>query len=222
MPAPRHPPTAPRADSLAARSAAFLLLLLLTAGCPSSGDEGANEHECTDGLDNDGDGSIDCADDGCLAQGLCEGYAAADGVRRVSVNEFMADNGFAVADEDGAYPDWIELCNLTGEDVALGGYGLSDDPDLPRRHVLDVDLTLPANGYLLLWADGLPAAGPDHLGFQLDAGGEALVLTGPAGDVQEYLTFEPQITDWSAARMPDGEPDSWILDDTPTPGASND
>jgi len=191
-------------------------------GCPATDGEGADEHECTDGLDNDGDGALDCADDGCLAHELCDGYAAPDGVRRVSINEFMADNGFTVADPDGAYGDWIELFNLTPDDVPLGGYGLSDDPDRPRRHVLDPALVLPGDGYLLLWADGQPAAGPEHLVFSLDAAGEALVLTGPGGDVQEFLFYEPQVTDVSAARMPDGEPDSWLLDDTPTPGASND
>lgn len=165
---------------------------------------------------------MDCADDGCLQHGVCEDYVADDGVRRASINEFMADNGFAVEDDDGAFSDWIELYNLTDEPLSLDGHGLSDDPDRPRRHVLTGGLELEPGGYLVLWADGQPGNGPTHLSFQLAAEGESLVLTSPGGAVLEYLEYEAQATDVSAARMPDGEPDSWVLDDTPTPGASND
>ncbi len=198
-----------------------LVLAGVTSGCPTSAEEGATEHQCTDGLDNDGDGAVDCEDDGCLEHAPCEGWTADDGVQRVSINEFMADNGFAVEAEDGAFPDWIELFNLTDERVSLDGYGLSDDPDDPRRHVLSGGLALEPGGFAVLWADGQPGAGATHLGFRLDAEGESLVLSSPGGIVHEVLEFEAQITDWSAARMPDGEPDSWVLDDTPTPGQSN-
>ncbi len=165
---------------------------------------------------------MDCGDDGCLEHDVCEGYAADDGVRRASINEFMADNGFTIADETGEFPDWIELYNLTDEPLSLDGHGLSDDPDDPRRHVLGGGLEIEPGGFLVLWADGGAGAGPRHLGFRLDADGEALVLTSPGGVVLEYLEYEPQTTDVSAARVPDGELDSWVLDDTPSPGAGND
>ena len=53
------------------RFALFLLLLALSlVGC-STNDEGLVSGDCTDGLDNDEDGEVDCADDGCVGDYDC-------------------------------------------------------------------------------------------------------------------------------------------------------
>jgi hypothetical protein len=41
----------------------FILVLLILQSCQEKGDE--RETVCTDGLDNDDDGDVDCADDDC-------------------------------------------------------------------------------------------------------------------------------------------------------------
>ena len=53
----------------------------------------------------------------------------------VVINEVMAKNTFAVADEGGAYYDWLELYNPSLEAVSLEGWSLSDVAERPRRWV---------------------------------------------------------------------------------------
>ena len=51
----------------------------------------------------------------------------------VTINEFMADNKHTLADEDGTYPDWIELQNTAASPVNLSGWLLTDDPTHASR-----------------------------------------------------------------------------------------
>jgi len=44
----------------------------------------------------------------------------------IVINEFMAVNSYTAADQDGEYDDWIELFNLTSEEINLSGYYLTD------------------------------------------------------------------------------------------------
>ncbi|NLK41679.1 MAG: lamin tail domain-containing protein, partial [Planctomycetes bacterium] len=47
----------------------------------------------------------------------------------------MASNDSTVADDEGQWPDWIELYNGGNETVNLSGWGISDDPERPYRWV---------------------------------------------------------------------------------------
>ena len=71
----------------------------------------------------------------------------------VLINEFMPSNQSTITDEAGAYPDWIELYNPGSRDVDLGGWFMSDDLENPDKSVLSDELSIPAGGFLLLWAD---------------------------------------------------------------------
>ena len=217
----------------------FLLFPVLSCTGEMDDEEGDRAGECSDGEDNDGDGSTDCDDSGCDVWASCvsddddagdddagdddagDDDSAAFAGWDLCINEFMAANATTIPDETGAFPDWIELYNLGHEDVALGGYTLSDDLDEPSKHELSDELVLPAFGYLLLWADGSPDLGANHLGFQLSRDGEELGLYHPSGSVINHLEYDEQATDWSAARIPDGVLDAWVIDTTPTPGHPN-
>ena len=133
------------------------------------------------------------------------------------INELQASNATTVADEGGSYPDWIELYSGLDEDVDLSGYTISDDLAEPAGRALD-GLVLPARGFLVLWADG--GEGGLHLGFSLEADGEAIGLYDPEGRPLDRVTYEAQSTDWSAARVPDGA-ESWVATRAPTPGEAN-
>ena len=138
------------------------------------------------------------------------------------VNEFMPDNEATLFDDAGETPDWIELHNPTAEDVDLDGWSMSDDRDADRAP-LAAGLTVPAGGFLLLYADGDEDAGPDHLDFSLDADGGDVALYAPDGRglVVGYGLIEE---DFSAARVTDcceGE-GCWSFDFRGTPGATND
>lgn len=139
------------------------------------------------------------------------------------INEFLAMNT-AVEPPDGAgeYDDWIELWNAGDEDVSFDGLHISDDEAQPDRWPLPADVSLEPGAFFLLWADGQPEQGSDHVSFKLSGAGEAIVLSllTPDGATQvDAVTFESQAPDTSMARHPDGNLD-WRAG-TPTPGATN-
>lgn len=72
-------------------------------------------------------------------------------VAQVIINEVVASNSQGVLDEDGDYPDWIELYNPTANALNLNGYGISDDASELFKFILP-DIEIPANGYTLLYA----------------------------------------------------------------------
>ena len=144
------------------------------------------------------------------------------GALDVVINEIQADNVTTLADESGGFDDWIELHNTGAVDADLTGHSLTDDLGAPRKWAFPDDTTIPAGGYLLVWADG-EDDGPLHASFKLSSGGEEVGLFGPldGGGVRiDAGEFGPQDPDLSIARMPDGALD-WETDASPTPGAAN-
>jgi hypothetical protein len=139
------------------------------------------------------------------------------------INEFMADNDTVLEDPDepGSYPDWIELYNAGTTEIDLQGLYLTDDLSDPTQHAITQSLTVPAGGYLLLYADNDTDQGADHVGFKLSAGGEDLALFDADGSTLiDGYTFDEQTTDSSEGRCPDGG-DTWAFFTSSTPGASN-
>jgi uncharacterized repeat protein (TIGR02543 family) len=115
---------------------------------------------------------------------------------QVQLNEIMASNTRAFPDivdfED--YPDWLELKNSSANTVNLAGYYLSDDPQDPYKWAIPAGASIPANGFLLIMADGYDAAPGQtfprgywpwrsfvteryHANFSLSSSGESLLLT---------------------------------------------
>lgn len=121
------------------------------------------------------------------------------------INELMASNGAACADDAGEFDDWIELINTGDADIDLDGIAISDDRTTPDKASLD-GLSIPAGGRLLLVADGTPAQGATHLPFKLSAAGEELLLFIGEAIVDE-VTWTSALTDVSLARFPDGSGD---------------
>ena len=139
---------------------------------------------------------------------------------QLTINELMPDNVLTVRDDRGAASPWIEIFNPTGQDIPLGGYGITDDFTAPGKAILPAGVVAPAGGHLLLWADGNASAGPAHLGVLLSHAGGSLALARPDGSFIDRLTYGAQETDISAAREPDGS-GSWISEWNVSPGATN-
>ncbi len=99
------------------------------------------------------------------------------------ITEVVPDNARTLADEDGAFPDWLEIYNATGAPVQLGGWHLTDDPaSLGKWTFPPVELA--GGGYLVVFASGKNRTNNPaylHTSFQLDAGGEYLALVEPDG-----------------------------------------
>lgn len=141
----------------------------------------------------------------------------------VVINELMADNVAAFPDPQGGFDDWIELRNVTDQEVDLTGHYLSDEPNNPRKWQFPAGATLPASGYLLVWADEDGSATPGlHASFKLAKAGEQVYLIDTDANlnvVLDHVVFGPQQTDRSYGRTA-ADPDTWAILE-PTPGYAN-
>jgi hypothetical protein len=102
------------------------------------------------------------------------------------LNEFMAANTSSLRDGDGNRPDWIELHNPGAAAVDLAGWHLTDRANNLTKWTFP-PVTLPAGGYLVVFASGqaasnyIDAGGNLHTNFNLSAAGEYLGLVMPDG-----------------------------------------
>jgi hypothetical protein len=141
----------------------------------------------------------------------------------VRISEFVAENGVSLEDGQNDAPDWIELHNPNNAAMDLAGMGLSDDPAAPMKWVFPPAVSIPAHGHLIVFASGranpFDAKGYLHADFQLDAGGESILVTATDGVTvaDAVLGFPAQREDLAYGRTVEG---SWTFLD-PTPGAPN-
>ncbi|WCJ60368.1 lamin tail domain-containing protein [Fontisphaera persica] len=120
----------------------------------------------------------------------------------------------------GSTPDVIELYNPSPAPVNLGGCRLTDDPANPDKYTFPAGTTIPAGGYLLVFADDRFNVPGLHTGFALDQNGEGVYLFDAhsrGGRLLDAVEFGFQIPDLSIARLPDGQ---WNLAQ-PTLGLAN-
>ncbi|MCA9732275.1 MAG: lamin tail domain-containing protein [Deferribacteres bacterium] len=147
------------------------------------------------------------------------------------INEFMASNDTYLVDpeedtDDGdPYEDWIEIYNPGAAAVDIGGMYITDDlSNLTQWQIPTTDpakTTIPAGGFLLLYADKESHQGVLHVDIKLSGGGEQIGLTAADGvTIIDSLTYTEQIADTSYGRVPDGGSE-WAMFANPTPGTSN-
>ncbi|HYV31846.1 MAG TPA: lamin tail domain-containing protein, partial [Candidatus Binatia bacterium] len=137
------------------------------------------------------------------------------------LNEVLARNQGGSVTPWGARADWVELANTNGTAVALGGFGLSDEPGT-RKWSFPSGTAIPANGYLRVWCDGdappSEAVGTDlNAGFSLGSKSGGVYLFGTNGLVVDYVEYGFQVADLSIGRSGG----AWRLLATPSPGALN-
>ncbi|MBL9135635.1 MAG: CotH kinase family protein [Verrucomicrobiales bacterium] len=139
------------------------------------------------------------------------------------LNEVMPENVTAHEIAPGEYWDWIEFFNPSDETLALEGFGIEDDSGGGRW--IFPAISLPAHGYLLVYASGLDRRStgePLHTDFRLRGSGETLVLTDPFGREVDRWSVPSLPQDQSVGRTPDGG-ERWTryTKDQATPGAEN-
>jgi CotH kinase protein/FlgD Ig-like domain/Lamin Tail Domain len=139
----------------------------------------------------------------------------------LELNEVMAENDTTIADGFGEFDDWLEFFNGTNVVVSLDSLYVTDDLAFPTRHRLAGGLQVEPFNHLVLWADGSPEQGPDHLNFDLSENGDAIHVFAPDGKTLLIsFQFPRQIPDVSVARDPDGG-NNWVYSAVPTPGSRN-
>lgn len=87
----------------------------------------------------------------------------------------MASNSSTIADESGAFPDWVELYNPTESEISLSGYYLTDDLANQTKWAFP-DTVIQPKDFLLIWVDDDEEDGPMHASFKLSKSGEDLGL----------------------------------------------
>jgi hypothetical protein len=150
-----------------------------------------------------------------------------DALPQLVINEFLAFNSSCCPDDDSGtqeFDDWIEIYNAGDTEVNIGGYYISDSKGNPFNSKIPKSnpsaTTIPAKGYLVLWADGSGSQGDLHLDFSLSNAGEDVGLYYIDGRKIDEYTFGTQTENVSWGRTSDGAL-NWKAFNTPTPGASN-
>lgn len=144
-------------------------------------------------------------------------------VPAIVINEFMASNDTAFADEYGEYNDWIEIYNPTNQVIPIYKYFLSDDPEEPNKWRMPNTILSP-NKYMIIWADSEPYQGDRHANFKLKKDGEFIGLFDEKENhfaPIDTISYGQQETDLSYARVPNGVGDFEISANV-TPGSDND
>lgn len=184
----------------------------------------ANGHLTNPNLaDSDGDGFSDPVE---ITEGTDPNNAAdfPNILLPLVLNEIMTRNEIGIRDGNGTREDWIEIYNPNPGVLNLDNYFLTDNPgQLTKWNFPSV--TIPGNGYLLVFASGInlvdPAGNP-HTNFKLDSMGEYLAIVRPDGttiDAVFHPTFPEQLADISYG--PQAGDGALRYFNVPTPGGPN-
>ena len=140
------------------------------------------------------------------------GDAAFTTYQGLVISEVMPSNATSVMDENGKYPDWVEIWNHSEHEIDMTGVGLSDKGD--RIRFLFPEMTLQPDERIVVYCDNTNQAvanrplhakfnlGPgetvylfDKNAYQIDsctypitASNESYALVGVKGNQREYRT----------------------------------
>lgn len=148
------------------------------------------------------------------------------------INELLADNeldefGNAVdtLDNYGENEDWFEIYNPNTFPVNIAGYYFTDNIENPAKWQVPFgnpdSTTVPAEGWLLFWADEDGNQGVNHTSFRLNNMGEQLMMySSDAFTLVDEKSWNNEQNNISKGRETDGG-SSWVHFTETTPEASN-
>ncbi len=123
----------------------------------------------------------------------------------VVINEFLAINTSGEVDEAGQREDWLELFNNTPAPITLTGFYLTDNPNSRKKWAFPAGVSIPGNGFLIVWLDNDLGQGPFHANFKLaGAAGEHLMLSDGGNNILDSISFGVQQPNISYGRYPNG------------------
>lgn len=132
---------------------------------------------------------------------------------KIRVSELMVKNRATLPDEDGDFPDWVELENISDSTVDLTGWLLRDSAE--KTFWVCPELKLAPGERTLLFLSGKDRDG--HANFSLSAGETLQIFTDLGAPVQELVCPDGEA---DVAWIPDGE-GGWESSLYPTPGLAN-
>lgn len=140
------------------------------------------------------------------------------------INEICASSITTLRDEDGEYPDWIELYNAGTKAIDLSNYALSDDPDSLVKWRFPQGAVIEPGGYYVVYASGKDRAsangGWPHASFKLRSNGETVILADIQGRMVDLVTYDLLEADTSWGRDEEGT-SGFKTFFRPTPGLPN-
>lgn len=145
----------------------------------------------------------------------------------IVINEVLAVNDTINMDAAGEYDDWVELYNAGDAIVQLDGLYLTDNPETPQEYALPTGRGLSPGDFVIIFCDAQTeqqSASELHANFKLDKNSDELYLYYFEGSAKAQVDAvqwdDPQVSDTSAARVPDGSLE-WVLTTHPTPAEPN-
>ena len=140
------------------------------------------------------------------------------------INEICASSITTLKDEDGDYPDWIEIRNTTNQAIDLSNYALSDSTDKLVKWRFPQGSVIEANGYFVVFASKKDRAAAEgswpHASFKLRSNGETVILSDIQGRMIDMVTYDLLAADTSWGRDEEGD-GSFKVFTSPTPGLPN-
>lgn len=139
--------------------------------------------------------------------------------KSIVINELMPKNTQFGSDQNGQFDDWIEIYNLSSEDLDISGYYLTDSKKNLTKWKFPDGTILDKNGYLIVWADSDTTQVGLHANYNLSAAGENVVLLSPDQEIIDLVEYPATTLEQSYARIPNGTGNfAWTL---PTYNAEN-
>ncbi len=139
-------------------------------------------------------------------------------VADIYINE-ITPNGTDYTDEFGGHEDWIELYNDNDFPVALGGLYLTDNIDDLTKWQIKTLESIPANGFMTIFADEEPFLGGLHADFKLNEDGETVALVQAINNeliIIDSFTYENIPFKASIGRITETATE-WTIFGSPTP-----
>ena len=127
------------------------------------------------------------------------------------INEVCGYNFSIASDEEGNYSDYIEICNLSDEDIYTDYYLSDSKKDLKK---IKLETPIAPREHRVIWLSG------DEAPFNIDKNGETVYLSTEGGRVVDAVAVPLLPYNVSFSREKDGTGDFETL--TGTPGETND
>ena len=142
------------------------------------------------------------------------------------INEICASSITTLQDEDGDYPDWIEIHNNSAFEIDLSSYALSDNTDRLVKWRFPNGSVIEPNGYFVVFASGKDRNTQDHTqwphaNFKLRSNGETVTLSDIQGRLLDLVTYDLLEADQSWGRDETNNPETFKVFKQPTPGLPN-
>lgn len=140
----------------------------------------------------------------------------------VIISEVMTYNNKYAKTKDGAYYDWVELHNISGESVNLIGWGLTDNTGNPGKWRFP-DVTLAPGERIVVLCSGLnktdTSSGYMQTSFRLAIDGEIVALFNAQDELVDRLNVVEVPANMSYGRMLNQT--GLFYFENPTPGTEN-